>query len=488
METITAADLFCGAGGTSNGLWQACQELGAKLELFAINHWNVAISTHSANHPFATHLCTEIDNVNPRILVPSGRLNLLVASPECTHHSNARGGKPMNEQSRANAWAILRWAEALYIDSIIVENVREFRDWGPLGANGRPLRSKRGETFLAFIMALQSLGYKVEYRILNCADYGDPTTRERLFVMARRGNKKVVWPEPTHGDDPLFGNLKPWRSAREIIDWSIEGKSIFSRKRPLAPTTLARIEAGLRRFGGKKAEPFLVVLRNHGTALSIDGPVPTLTAKGNHVGLCEPFVIGQQSGATPRSVEEPLPTIAGAGAISLIEPFIVPQFSEGAPRSVDRPLGAITTTSRGVGLVEPFIMRVNHGAGPGERDPHSRRVDSIDEPLSTVTATRGHALVEPFLVKYNGTGKARPISEPLDTVTSKDRFGLVETEDGPVKIDIRFRMLRPRELARAMSFGDDFEFSGNRELQVKQIGNAVPVKTARALCLAALRR
>lgn len=584
MKKIAAADLFCGAGGTSTGLWQACQELGAKLELFAINHWNVAISTHSTNHPYAKHLCESIDNVDPRKLVRSGRLNLLVASPECTHHSNARGGRPMSDQSRASAWAILRWAEALYIDSIIVENVREFRDWGPLGADGRPMKSKRGQTFYSFICALRSLGYKVEDRIINCADYGDPTTRERLFIMARRGGKKIVWPEPTHGDDPLFGKLKPWRAAREIIDWSVEGQSIFNRKRPLAPATLARIEAGLRKFGGKNAEPFLVILRNHANAQSIDAPVPTVTAKGNHIGLCEPFVLGQQSGSVARSVGQPLPTIATDGAIALVEPFlvelrngktanslddplstvttkgahhglcepfvfahqrrenqptsvdeplqtitasssdfalvepfIIAQFSEGAPRSVDKPLGTLTTTSRGVGLCEPFIVPffgeregqeprthslddplpavTSHGAGglvepfimPVNHGKDDKRSYSMDRPMPTVTTIDAWGMVEPFLVKYNGTAKARPVSVPLDTVTSKDRFGLVETNQGPMKIDIRFRMLRPHELARAMSFGDDYKFSGNRELQVKQIGNAVPVRTARALCLAALR-
>src|SRR6266404_9126646 len=145
--TIEAVDLFCGAGGTSTGLAHACTFLGYQLKLVAINHWDVAIDTHSTNHPSTTHLCESVDNVDPRKTVPSGRLNILVASPECTHHSNARGGRPMSDQSRATAWAILRWAEALYIDNIIIENVREFKTWGPLGADGRPLKSKRGHTY-----------------------------------------------------------------------------------------------------------------------------------------------------------------------------------------------------------------------------------------------------------------------------------------------------------------------------------------------------
>jgi DNA (cytosine-5)-methyltransferase 1 len=546
---VIAADLFCGAGGTSSGLVNACRELRKKLRLFAINHWDVAISTHSANHPDATHLCTEMDSVDPRKVVSGGRLNLLLASPECTDHSNARGGKPMSDQRRASAWHIVRWAEALYIDNIIVENVREFRDWGPLGANGRPLKSKRGETFLAFLRALESLDYRVEYRVLNAADYGDPTTRERLFVMARRGRRQITWPQKTHsktGTAQMFGAIEKWKSAREIIDWSIASPSIFTRKRPLAPATLARIEAGLRKFGGKHAEPFLVILRNHSTSRSVEKPLPTITAGGGHFGLCEPFVLGQQSGGAPRSVNEPLPTVATDGAIALIEPFILPQRSDSDPRSVERPLQTITTTSRGIGLVEPFLI---NAGGPrvsprsvvdpmntvltrdhmgivepfivpfyGEREGQSPRTHSIEDPLPTVTAAGVHAglcetfimpvnhgasdkrsyslerpmptitsvdawgICEPFLTKYNGTGKANSVDEPLDTVTAKDRFALVETESGPVKIDIRFRMLRPHELSAAMSFDAGYKFTGNREDQVKQIGNAVPVKLAEALC------
>jgi DNA (cytosine-5)-methyltransferase 1 len=490
-RVIKAADLFCGAGGTSSGLWAACEAMQAKLELLAINHWNVAISTHRQNHSYAQHLCESMDAVDPRKVIPGGKLNLLVASPECTHHSNARGGRPMSDQRRASAWHILRWAEALYIENIIIENVREFRTWGPLGANGRPLKSKRGETYGAFLAALRSLGYSVEDRLLNAADYGDPTTRERLFIVARRGGKRIVWPEQTHTSgsvETLFGTLKPWRAAREIIDWNTPGSSIFDRKRPLAAATLARIEAGLRKFGGKNAEPFLVILRRNASARSLDKPVPTLTANGQHFALCEPFVLQQQSGGAPRSVEEPLPTVATKGAISLIEPFIVPFFGEREgqePRthSIDAPLPTVTSHGAG-GLVEPFLLTVNHGdEGEGSRERRSR---SVAQPIPALTTKNGLGLVEPFLVKYNGTAKARPISEPIDTITTKDRFGLVETEHGPARLDIRFRMLLPQELSRAMSFHGHYKFSGNREQQVKQIGNAVPVRLAQALCEAVL--
>jgi DNA (cytosine-5)-methyltransferase 1 len=513
-----AADLFCGAGGTSTGLLLACNEIGAQLDLLAINHWNIAIDTHTANHPHAQHLCESLDNVDPRKVVEGGRLNVLVASPECTHHSNARGGRPVSDQSRASAWHILRWAEALYIDNIIIENVKEFRSWGPIGVNGRPLKKFKGQTFNSFIDSLKSLGYQVEHKVLNAAYYGDPTTRERLFIMARRGGRKITWPEPTHfpaGHAQLFQGEK-WRTAREIIDWKLEGNSIFNRKRPLAPATLARIEAGLRKFGGKDAEPFLVILRRHADAMSVDGPVPTLTAGGNHVGLCQPFVFAhQRRGNQPTSVDEPIQTVTATSSdFALVQPFIIGCEHTGANgaqvRPVDKPLATVSTRGQ-FGLCEPFLVTVAHGTKEG--DSEERRSHSLDEPVPTVLgsnrfgvvepfmlgqqsgsvprsveqpvptiATDGAiALIEPFLVKYNGTAKAQHVDEPLDTVTTKDRHGLVDCERDGYRLDIRFRMLQPAELARAQGF-EGYEFKGNREAVVKQIGNAVPVNLAKALC------
>ncbi len=319
----------------------AANEIGADLSLVAVNHWQVAIDTHAVNHPYARHLCTGLDSVNPRELVPGGRLDVLCASPECTHHSVARGGRPVNDQSRASAWHVLRFCEALYVDNVIVENVPEFMSWAPLGANGRPMKSRRGQLFEQFIASFRALGYRhVEWRVLNCADYGDPTTRRRLFVIARR-TKAIRWPEPTHVpasemSEGLFQQQRrPWRTAREIIDWTIPSKSIFARKRPLAEKTLLRIEAGLRKFCGLDVDlrkcmaedlrPFLVVLRGTSDVASVDEPMRTVTASGQHYGLAEPFV--------------------------------VPQFSENGPREIDRPLGAVTTTSRGVGLAEPFLVQ-----------------------------------------------------------------------------------------------------------------------------------
>jgi DNA (cytosine-5)-methyltransferase 1 len=380
MGKLIAADLFCGAGGTSSGLARACAELNISLDLLAINHWELAIKTHSLNHPTAKHLCENLDGVDPRKLI-TGKLNLLVASPECTHHSLARGGKPVNDQSRASAWHVVRWAEALQPDNILVENVKEFQTWGPLGSNGRPLKTRKGETFQAWCEAIRSLGYTLAYREFVAADYGDATTRVRLFVQARRGRRKISWPEPTHSFDgapDLFNEtMKRWTPARDIIDWSLKGRSILHRERPLAPKTMKRIEAGWKKFGGSKPKPFLVTFRNHAVPRSLDDPLPTITAGGQHVGICVP---------------------------------------------------------------------------------------------------------EPFIVEFYGTGTAHSLDQPLHTITTKDRFGLVDY-DG----DWTFRMLQPHELARAMSFGDSYQFAGKRAAIVKQIGNAVPVSLARALCREILR-
>lgn len=407
---LRCIDLFAGAGGTSTGLALAAQDLGIGVSLAAVNHWDIAVQTHAQNHPWAEHHCASIDSLDPK-RVARGKVDLLVASPECTHHSNARGGKPINDQSRAGAWCVVRWVEALQPRVVLVENVREFQTWGPLDLRGRPMKSRTGETFEAWIAALESIGYQTSVRVLNAADFGDATTRRRLFVLAWRGRCAAPWPAASHADygltTDLFGSRDPWRTAREVIDWTLVGQSIFTRKKPLAAATMARIVEGLRRFGGKTAEPFLAILRGTGTVRSVDLPLPTITAGGEHLGLVVPFLLQQQSGGVARPVTEPVPTIATAGALSL---------------------------------------------------------------------------VEPFLVRYQGTGGPESIRRPVSTITTRDRLGLVE----PQALDVRFRMLQPHELAAAMSFPAGYRFAGNKTETIKQIGNAVCVRTARALCRAIL--
>lgn len=439
-------DLFAGAGGESTGIVQALG--GERCDLAAVDHWDVAIQTHTRNHPQARHYCADLSHLNPHEVFGSrDTIDLLWASPECTHHSVARGGRPRSEQSRASAFLVLKWLSEFYVRRVYLENVPEFISWGPLGSNGAPLKSRRGATFEAFVANLRSLGYTVDWQILTAADYGDPTTRRRFFLQAVRGREKIRWPEPTHARRPEVFGEQPWVPARDIIDWSIRGESIFLRKRPLAPATLRRIAAGIRRYWGEWAEPFLVLLRGTGTARSIDVPAPTITASGTHVGLVEPFMApfyGERSGQEPRShgTGEPVPTIPanGHGKFGLIEPFILHQNTSGAPRR-------------------------------------------ISDSVPTIRTRNGHGLVEPFLIHYYGNGGAEPARVPLATVTTRDRFGLVT---GTAGLDITFRMLQPHELAAAQGFPRDYWFAGTKTDQVKQIGNAVPVNTARALAAAGL--
>lgn len=430
---ILGADLFCGGGGTSKGAAKAAKRRQLTLDLVAINHWPIAVETHRRNNPDARHVCADLASVeaDPTRLVPGGRLHFLVGSPECTHFSVARGGKPCSLQSRASAWHIVHWAERLLIDELLIENVREFQTWGPcVLATGRPDPARKGETFRAFIKALESLGYTVEWKVLNAADYGDATTRKRLFVRASR-HGTPAWPEPTHAGR--------WRPAREVIDWSLKGRSIFNRKRPLSPKTLRRIEAGLKKFGG---EAFIAVLRGTNPsqagawAKPLNEPLGTISAGGIHAGLCQPFIIPMEhSGRQPvRDAGQPLPTI---------------------------------TTARGgsFGLCQPFLLQVAHAGGD--------RVRGIEEPLPTIPA--GHrgelAVCEPFVLGQQS------VSDPCPTVTAKDRLALVE----PRGMDILFRMLQPHELAAAMGF-EGHDFAGTKTDAVRQIGNAVPVNTAEALC------
>jgi DNA (cytosine-5)-methyltransferase 1 len=389
----------------------------------------------------------------------------------CTHHSKARGGKPRNDQSRASAWHVLRWMSALYVDQVLIENVPDFLSWGPLGADSLPLKSAKGTLFQAFLQTIRDMKYVVEYRVLNCADYGAPQTRERLFIQGVRGRRKIVWPEPTHSRDgapTLFGAPKPWRTAREIIDWSIPGQSIFTRKKPLVRNTMQRIFAGLEKFCGMS-----FLLPNEGIY------------RGN----------------APRSLGQPVPAVTSRGAGALVEPFLVKFYGGHDACSLDAPLPSVTANYEHYGLAQPFLLSIRGG-----NDGYARRNHSLKRPVPTITGSNVFALVEPFLLKYNGTGGgARALDDPVNTITAVDRFGLVEIEitlsgklqtiagipvvfpDGTRgNLDIRFRMLTQRELARAQAFPDSYQFLGTRKNQTQQIGNAVPPVIAEALALAML--
>lgn len=573
---IKAADLFCGSGGTSTGLLKAAKELGLFIYLMAINHWDLAIATHQLNHPGVDHKNSDLETIDPLEVIPGGWLDLLVASPECTYYSNAAGGRPVNVQSRATPKWILKWKSRLKIHTILMENVAEFRTWGPLHRKGemkgRPIQNRKGEYYHRFLSKLEEGGYTVKARVLNCADYGDATTRKRLFIIASL-DPDIPWPEPTHsktGGD-MFGTLPKWRAAKEIIDFGLKGKSIFNRKTPLASNTMRRIMVGLEKCSGL---PFLLGQQSGATPRPSTEPVPTVAAAGaisliqpylvpfysengeqtprthpitepvptiptvNRFGFVEPFLIKMEHGGHSdeshlHDLKDPMPTITSADAMGLAEPFIVPvNHGVGDVRThdINSPMPTITTFDA-LGMAEPFIVALEHTSANGKQvrpvgeplqsvtgegrfgiveptfmvrlngtteDALDNSSIPVDQPVPTITGQKHIGLVQaetkPFLVEYHGTSEASGIDEPVPTITSRDRFALTQpmvfkASDGTYYVlDILFRMLTPAELARAMSFPEDYQFRGNREQIVKQIGNAVPCRTAEALCSAILKR
>lgn len=517
---IKVADLFCGAGGASTGFLQAATDRGVSVDLVAVNHWPIAVETHTKNHPQAKHFCQSIETLDPEIAVPGRRLDLLIAAPECVHFSSARGGRPMSDQSRASAWHLLRWLEVLRVDHLLIENVPEFQTWGPLGAHGRPLVNRRGDTFRAFIAALESLTYRVEWKVLNAADYGAVTTRRRLFLQARRGNKPITWPKQTHsrtGGRDLFGGMKKWRAAREVIDWSLKSESIFSRKRPLKPATIRRIIEGLKRFGGPGLQPFIIQLTHGVRASSVDLPLQTVTgANRGELGVAEPFIVpyhAEREGQVPRThdVDQPLPVVPTSPVFGLVEPIVVTLRNNNRGQSVDSPLAPVTAGGTHHGLIEPFIVGMEHGGrlvDTGSPMPTITTAKGgsfavvepfvlgqqsgsiarpVSEPVPSIATDGAISVVEPFLTKYNRTATGGySVDDPLDTVTAKERFALVQPVVDGMALDIRFRMLQPHELSAAMSFPKGYAFAGNKGENIKQIGNAIDVSMARALGAAIL--
>lgn len=310
MKDLKIIDMFCGGGGESTGLFEAAKEYDFNIKMSAINHWERAIETHSANYPSAEHRCENVQHIEPNTLMASKDTDLLWASPGCQHFSSARGAKPRSESMRSPAWEVLRFAEEIRPKRIIIENVPEFRSWGPLDENGKIIKEYKGETFNAFILGLKSLNYIVDYRILCAADYGAPTSRRRLFIQAVRKDcgKRITWPTATHTKDgDMF--LPKWKPASEIIDWSIPCQLISQRKKPLATSTLKRIECGIREYWGNYAEPFIARLYGNSTAESLNLPLSTISYSGAHHMLIRPFIAEYYGNGTCTPINVPLPTI-----------------------------------------------------------------------------------------------------------------------------------------------------------------------------------
>jgi DNA (cytosine-5)-methyltransferase 1 len=529
-KKILVADLLCGAGGSSTGCARALGELGLDMELVCVNHWPTAIETHKLNHPEARHYVQDIATVRPHLLVPEGYLDLLMASPTCTHHSVARGGKPTSDQQRSDPWHIITWLTELRVKRLIIENVWEFTGWGPVDhRTGTPVKSRKGEYFAAWIETIQRLGFEPEWRKLNAANYGDATTRQRFILKARNDRKIVGWAPITHMkktdiEMSLFQEVQPWRSARDIIDWSLQGRSIFGRKKDLAQKTMNRIYSGMVKHGWP--EPYLVVLRNHMAARGLDLPLPTIAANGGHIGLATPILLSQHNSGAARSASEPLPTITtgGAGAEHhpgcarpiLIEPFIATVAHGNTPgdatadsrrsHSIDDPIGAMSAGGNQFGVVEPFVLS-RHAGGVARpiSEPTPTQVakqshlliapyygsgsgeicNSGEEPVPSVTTKARFGMVVP-ITHSDGSNRARDVADPLPTLTTAHRGELAVVVSEPESVeqyDILFRMLEPHELAAAMGFNTEdqsYEFAGTKTDQIKQIGNAVSVAMMKA--------
>lgn len=348
--------MFCGGGGESTGIFDAAKQYDFKINMSAINHWERAIETHSANYPSAEHRCENVQHIEPNTLMASKNTDLLWASPGCQHFSTARGAKPRSESMRSPAWEVLRFAEELRPKRIIIENVPEFRTWGPLDENGKIIKECKGNTFNAFISGLKSLNYIVDYQILCAADYGAATSRRRLFIQAVRKDcaKKIIWPEKTNinGGDLI---LPSWHTASEIIDWSIPCQLISERKKPLAAATMRRIEYGIREFWGEEAVPFIARLYGNSTAESIKKPLPTISCSGAHHMLIQPFItaMGQTSAKQRnRKLTEPLSTICTKQEHCLVKPMLVQYYGNGHAVSLSDPIPTLTTKDR-YALVNP---------------------------------------------------------------------------------------------------------------------------------------
>lgn len=492
-------DNFAGGGGASLGIELA---LGRSPDI-AVNHDREAIAMHEANHPSTRHLCESVWDVDPVEACAGRSVDLAWFSPDCTYFSKARGAKPLRlkeKKVRALAWVVVRWAKAVRPRVICVENVEEFQGWGPVAEDGRPCPLRRGFTFRRWKSSLEKVGYRVELRELRACDYGAPTTRKRLFVIARCDGKPIVWPSQTHGP----GRKHPFRTAAECIDWRLRCPSIFLSadeakvygvRRPLAEPTLRRIARGLQKFVIDSVTPFIVPITHAGDSRvhSIGDPLRTITAnrRGEHA-LVAPTLVqtgwGERQGQAPRALDlhAPLGTVMAGGAKhALVAAFLAKHYggneTPGTPMQL--PLSTITTQDHHH-LVASSLVKLRGTSRDGQ---------ATGEPLHTISAQGTHfAEVRAFLMKYYGTGREQSAELPLGTVTTKDRFGLVTVglEEYAI-VDIGMRMLSPRELFRAQGFPDsyviDLEVDGKRltkTAQVRMCGNSVSPMVAQAIVAA----
>ena len=456
-------DNFAGGGGTSTGLEAA---FGRPVDV-AINHDPKALAMHRINHPDTKHYCESVWDIDPIEVTGNQPVGLVWLSPDCKHFSKAKGGKPVEKKIRGLAWVALRWAAKTRPRVIMLENVEEFKTWGNLGDDGKPCPMKKGRTFNSFVNALKRQGYEVDWRELRACDYGSPTIRKRFFLIARRDGLPIKWPESTHAhpESALVkkGRLHPWRTAAECIDWSIECPSIFTRARPLADATLERIAGGLKKFIFDNPNPFII----HGIA-------PVLTECAN------------ASNKRSMPIDEPLRTICAqtkGGHHALISAFLAKNYTGVIGSSMEEPIHTITAKDHNSLVISHLSKMKNNCIGQG-----------LNEPIHTMTTVNQFAEVRAFLTAFYGNEKnGNSILEPLRTIPTRDRFGLVTVDKQQYQIvDIGFRMLQPVELFKAQGFPETYIFEKGidengieirltKTEQTRMVGNSVCPQLSEAL-------
>ena len=524
-------DSFAGGGGASVGIEAA---LGKPVDI-AINHDGEALAMHRANHPATEHFNRNIWQVDPADVAAQAPIRLAWFSPDCTHHSKAKGKAPIRgpkaTASRDLAWVVVLWAERAKPQIIMLENVEEFADWGPVLESGKPCPDRRGLTFRRWVREIERAGYAVEWRELRACDYGAPTIRKRLFVIARRDGEPIVWPAPTHGP-----GLLPHRTAAECIDWSIPCPSIFLSKeearaigckRPLAEATMRRIARGVWKYVLDNPQPFIVPVTHQGDdrvqpldeplrtvttakrgefalaapyfvprygeregqeprAAGVDRPAPTVVPTGNGASLVAAYLAQHNTGMTGHDARAPVSTIVGRGTQQqAVAVHLTRQFGASVGQDADRTAPTVTAGGGGkTGIVAALMtnqMTSNADGGQGD----------LERPINTILAGGQHkALVKAFLVKYYGTGGQHgDCARPMPTISCKARMGVVTVGEVDYEIvDIGMRMLTPRELFRAQGFPEDYaiapEHDGRRltkSAQTRMCGNSVCPPIAEAL-------
>ncbi len=412
-------DNFAGGGGASLGIEQA---FGRAVDI-AINHDREAIAMHKANHPETKHFCEDVFSIDPLKVTKRRQVGLAWFSPDCTYHSKARGGKPFRDRDKAKkrrglAWVVVKWARTVKPRVLMLENVEEFQYWGPLLPDGQPCPERRGLTFRRWWKQLENCGYRVEMKELRGCDYGAPTIRKRLFIIARGDGLPIRWPKPTHGEGR---GLLPYRTAAECIDWAIACPSIFERKKPLAEATQRRIAKGIQRFVIEAKEPFIVTCNHQDECFrgqGINEPFKTITGARDAHGLVVPTIVGvggRAGQSRPRGADEPYHTITSKADTALVAPYIVPYYGGGKDRahSVHEPLRTQPTEPK-FSLIAPYLV-----PRYGERPTQDPRTYPIYRPLPTITpdANCGY-LVTPFLTKFRAESPGADIAKPAPTITA----------------------------------------------------------------------